>query len=44
MHDTEGWKSLDTSINCLKSLIEAVGDNIFNFDIAEILVIIVKSV
>lgn len=44
MHDTEGWKSLDTSINCLKSLIETVGDNIFNFDIAEILVIIVKSV
>jgi len=26
MHDTEGWKSLDTSMNCLKSIVETLGD------------------
>lgn len=43
MHDTEGWKSLDTSMNCLKNLIEAIGKNIFDLDLSQILAIVIKS-
>jgi hypothetical protein len=43
MHDTEGWKSLDTSLNCLKNLIEATGKNIFTLEYSELLLLIVKS-
>jgi len=43
MHDTEGWKSLDTSMNCLKNLIEAIGKNIFDLDLSQILAIVTKS-
>ncbi len=43
MHDTEGWKSLDTSMNCLKNLIEAIGKSIFGVDLSQILEIVIKS-
>jgi hypothetical protein len=43
MHDTEGWKSLDTSLNCLKNLIEGIGKNILTLENSELLLIIVKS-
>jgi hypothetical protein len=43
MHDTEGWKSLDTSMNCLRSLIEAIGKTILNIDISDVLAMINKS-
>jgi len=43
MHDTEGWKSLDTSMNCLKSLIEAIGKKAFTIDLSEVLAVIMKS-
>jgi hypothetical protein len=44
MHDTEGWKSLDTSMNCLKSLVEALGDQISNVDLLEVFSVAQKSV
>jgi hypothetical protein len=43
MHDTEGWKSLDTSMNCLKSLIEAICKKAFTIDLSEVLAVIMKS-
>ena len=43
MHDTEGWKSLDTSMNCLKSLIEAIGTNIMSIDLSQVLAIVEKT-
>lgn len=43
MHDTEGWKSLDTSMNCLKNLIEAMGKSVVELDLSQILKVLINS-
>ena len=43
MHDTEGWKSLDTSLNGLRNLIEVMGPRIFNFNLVSVFATIKKS-
>ena len=40
MHDTEGWKSLDTSFNSLKHLLEVMGPKIFSFNLENVFEII----
>jgi len=44
MHDTEGWKSLETSMRILQHLIEAIGVRLYDFELSEILQVIVKGV
>ena len=34
MHDTEGWKSLETSMRNLQCLIEAIGTHLYAFDLS----------
>jgi len=29
MHDTEGWKSLETSMRILQNIVEAIGNNLY---------------
>lgn len=43
MHDTEGWKSLDTSINCLKNLLEAVCEMSLDVDMQQVYAVVLKS-
>lgn len=33
MHDSEGWKSLETSMRNLQSVIEAIGTQLYSFDL-----------
>lgn len=33
MHDTQGWKSLETSMRILQNIIEAMGPSLYNFDL-----------
>lgn len=44
MHDTEGWKSLETSMRNLQSLLESIGTDIYRFDLSGVLAVIVKSI
>ena len=44
MHDTEGWKSLETSMRVLQNIIEAVGTKLYDFELDRILNCIVKGV
>ena len=44
MHDTEGWKSLETSMRNLQNLIEAIGTHLYAFDLSEVLVVIKKAI
>ena len=44
MHDTEGWKSLETSMRNLQSVIEAIGPQLYSFDLKEILEVVKKSI
>ena len=44
MHDSEGWKSLETSMRNLQNLIEAIGTHLYSFDLDVILVVIEKSI
>jgi hypothetical protein len=44
MHDTEGWKSLETSMRIMQNVIEAVGVNLYEFDLSRILGCIIKGV
>ena len=44
MHDTEGWKSLETSMRILQNIIEAIGTRLYDFDLDRILVCIKKGV
>ena len=43
MHDTEGWKSLETSMRNLQYLIEAIGTHLYGFELTQILEVIVKA-
>lgn len=44
MHDTQGWKSLETSMRVLQNIIEAMGSKLYDFDLSRILVCITKGV
>lgn len=44
MHDSEGWKSLETSMRNLQNLIEAIGPDLYTFDLSVILEVIEKSI
>jgi len=44
MHDTEGWKSLETSMRVLQNIIEAVGTQLYDFELDRILNCILKGV
>jgi hypothetical protein len=44
MHDTEGWKSLETSMRILQNLIEAIGVKLYSFELDRILHCIEKGV
>lgn len=43
-HDTEGWKTLETSMRSLQNLIEGSREHIHSFDLQPVLEIILKSV
>ena len=43
MHDTEGWKSLETSMRNLQHLIEAIGTHLYAFELSQILEVIEKA-
>ena len=44
MHDTEGWKSLETSMRIMQNIIEAIGPKLYDFDLDRILNCIIKGV
>lgn len=44
MHDTEGWKSLETSMRIMQNIIEAIGTHLYNFDVNRIIQCIIKGV
>jgi len=44
MHDTEGWKSLETSMRILQNIIEAMGTRLYEFELDRILKCILKGV
>lgn len=44
MHDTEGWKSLETSMRILQNIIEAIGNNLYQFELDEVILVITKSI
>ena len=44
MHDTEGWKSLETSMRNLQDLLESIGTEIYQFDLSGVLQVIKKSI
>jgi len=37
MHDTEGWKSLETSMRILQNIIEAIGTRLYEFELERVL-------
>lgn len=43
MHDTEGWKSLETSMRLLQRMIEALGTEFLNFDFKEVADVLLKA-
>ena len=44
MHDTEGWKSLETSMRILQNIIEAIGVRLYAFNLDRILNVVKKGV
>ena len=44
MHDTEGWKSLETSMRILQNIIESIGNSLYDFDLSRVLNCIKKGV
>ena len=44
MHDTEGWKSLETSMRILQNIVEAIGTRLYAFDLERLLKCIEKGV
>ena len=44
MHDSEGWKSLETSMRNLQNLIEAIGTHLYAFDLNVILEVIERAI
>lgn len=43
-HDTEGWKSLETSMRILQNIVEAIGSRLYDFDLERVLNCIRKGV
>ena len=43
-HDTEGWKSLETSMRILQNIVEAMGSRLYDFDLDRVLNCIKKGV
>lgn len=43
LHDTEGWKSLETSMRLLQKMIETLGTDFLLFDFQEVTEILVKG-
>jgi hypothetical protein len=43
-HDTEGWKSLETSMRILQNIVEAIGSRLYDFDLGRVLNCIKKGV
>lgn len=44
MHDTEGWKSLETSMRSLQNIIVGTGTNIYKYDLSKVLSVIERSI
>ena len=44
MHDSEGWKSLETSMRNLQHAIEAIGTSLYKFDLGKILEVIERAI
>lgn len=44
MHDSEGWKTLETSMRNLQNLIEAIGTHLYAFDLKVILEVIERAI
>ena len=44
MHDTEGWKSLETSMRNLQNIIEGIGTHLYAFDLSQVLDVIEKAI
>ena len=44
MHDTAGWKSLETSMRIVQNIIEAIGSKLYDFELDRILVCVKKGV
>lgn len=44
MHDSEGWKSLETSMRNLQHLIEGIGTHLYSFDLQQILAVIERAI
>lgn len=43
MHDTEGWKSLETSMRLLQHMIQALGTDFLVFDFSDVIEILLKA-
>ena len=43
-HDSEGWKSLETSMRILQAIIEGIGTQLYCFDLDPIIAVVLKSV
>lgn len=43
MHDTEGWKSLETSMRLLQKMIEALGTDFLVFEFQEVIDLLLKA-
>ena len=44
MHDTEGWKSLETSMRILQNIVEAIGTRLYDFDLQRVLNCVKKGI
>lgn len=44
MHDTEGWKSLETSMKIMQCIIEAIGNHLFAFQVERVIHIVSQGV
>jgi len=44
MHDSEGWKSLETSMRNLQHLIEGIGTHLYAFDLQSMLEVVKKAI
>ena len=44
MHDTEGWKSLETSMRILQNIVEAIGSRLYDFDLQRVLNCVRKGI
>jgi len=44
MHDTEGWKSLETSMRILQNIIQAMGPSLYDFGLDRVVAVILKGV